>query len=58
MSVLERYLGAGREAGCPSDQMQNFMRAGVVLQPRQLAALPGQAERPGWLFGVSSLTCR
>ena len=38
MTPLERYLAAGREAGCPQDQMANFARAGVVLQPRQLAA--------------------
>ena len=38
MTHLERYLAAGREAGCPEDQMANFVRAGVVLQPRQLAA--------------------
>src|SRR5262244_1263574 len=38
MSELERYLEAGKEAGCPADQMRNFVRAGVVLQPRQLLA--------------------
>src|ERR1051326_9330858 len=38
MSDLDRYLGAGREAGCPAEQMGNFVRAGVVLQPRQLVA--------------------
>src|SRR5437899_10137424 len=38
MSSLERYLAAGREAGCPREQMENFARAGIVLQPRQLAA--------------------
>src|SRR6516164_4607080 len=38
MTELERYVAAGREAGCPSEQMGNFVRAGVVLQPRQLAA--------------------
>src|SRR5690348_1386859 len=38
MSELEAYLTAGREAGCPMEQMGNFVRAGVVLQPRQLAA--------------------
>src|SRR6478736_6640459 len=35
---LEAYLAAGREAGCPAQQMRNFALAGVVLQPRQLAA--------------------
>jgi hypothetical protein len=34
MTALERYVAAGREAGCSRDQMDNFVRAGVVLQPR------------------------
>ena len=38
MTPLERYLEAGRLAGCPRDQMANLARAGVFLQPRQLAA--------------------
>src|SRR5881409_917881 len=38
MSSLERYLGAGVSTGCPRGQMDNFVRAGIVLQPRQLAA--------------------
>src|SRR5215831_7052341 len=38
MSELERYLAAGKEAGCPAEQMGRFVRAGLVLQPRQLAA--------------------
>src|SRR5688572_22895317 len=38
MSALEQYLIAGRDAGCPRGQMENFARAGVVLQARQLAA--------------------
>ena len=38
MTPLERYLVAGREAGCPPEQMANLTRAGIVLQPRQLAA--------------------
>ena len=28
----------GQRAGCPRDQVKNFLRAGVVLQPRQLVA--------------------
>ena len=41
----------GRRAGCPTDQMDNFVRAGVVLQERQLAAqraarLCDQADGP------------
>ncbi len=38
MTPLERYLAAGREAGCLAEQMESFAGAGVVLQPRQLAA--------------------
>ena len=38
MSALERYATSGREAGCSRTQMECFIRAGVVLQPRQLAA--------------------
>jgi phage terminase large subunit len=38
MIELESYLAAGRDAGCPGDQMANFVRAGVILQPRQLVA--------------------
>ena len=37
MTPLERYLAAGRDVGCPPEQMANFSRAGIVLQPRQLA---------------------
>ncbi len=28
----------GLRAGCPPGQMENFIRAGIILQPRQLAA--------------------
>ena len=38
MTGWERYFMAGREAGCPKDQMGNFERADVILQPRQLVA--------------------
>jgi hypothetical protein len=38
MTESEHYSAAARAAGCPFDQMQNFVRAGIVLQPRQLAA--------------------
>ena len=38
MTPWERYILAGRRAGCPKDQMDNFSRADVVLQERQLAA--------------------
>lgn len=32
----ERFLEAARAAGCPRDQVENFLRAGMVLQPQQL----------------------
>jgi phage terminase large subunit len=38
MTPAEAYLAAGCAAGCLPEQMRNFERAGVVLQPRQLAA--------------------
>ena len=38
MTKLERYMAVGQAAGCPRSQMDNFVRAGVVLQERQLAA--------------------
>ena len=38
MTALERYLEAGRLAGCARQQMENFVCADVILQPRQLAA--------------------
>lgn len=49
MTVLERYLAAGHAAGCPRSQMDNFVRADVVLQPRQLAASAAArlCDRPG-----------
>src|SRR5512142_2913133 len=38
MTELERYFALAQSAGCPRDQMRNFAKANVVLQPRQLAA--------------------
>lgn len=38
LSPTDRYIAAARAAGCPADQVRNFLRAGVVLQPRQLQA--------------------
>jgi phage terminase large subunit len=38
VTELERYFAVGRSVGCPPEQMDNFERAGVVLQERQLAA--------------------
>jgi hypothetical protein len=34
----DRFAAAVLAAGCPLDQMQNFLRAGVLLQAKQLAA--------------------
>src|SRR6266850_8031239 len=38
MTGLELYVSAGLKAGCPPGQIENLVRAGIVLQPRQLAA--------------------
>ena len=38
MNWLETYMREGLKAGCLPDQMNSLLRAGVVLQPRQLAA--------------------
>lgn len=38
MTPWERYFYLGRSVGCPKDQMQNFERANIILQERQLAA--------------------
>lgn len=35
---IDRYITAAKDAGCPPEQIANFIRAGIVLQPRQLAA--------------------
>lgn len=40
----ERYIQAAKMAGCPRDQIANFIRAGVVLQPRQLSASAAARE--------------
>ena len=34
----DQFARDGRQAGCAPDQMENFIRAGILLQPRQLAA--------------------
>lgn len=36
--ALDRYITAAKAAGVPPDQIANFIRAGIVLQPRQLEA--------------------
>jgi len=38
LAEIENYLLAARAAGCPEDQMENFLRAEILLQPRQMAA--------------------
>ena len=38
MTPLEQHLAAGLAAGCSRGQMERFLRAGIILQPRQLAA--------------------
>ncbi len=34
----DQYAQSGLAAGCPAAQIENFIRAGIILQPRQLAA--------------------
>jgi len=34
----DHFAAIAQAAGCPKDQMHNFVRAGVILQARQLAA--------------------
>lgn len=38
LKPLERYLLAAKAAGCPRDQIANFLSGGAVLHPRQLEA--------------------
>lgn len=35
---VEAFFRAARDSGCPADQVENFLRAGVVLQPKQCVA--------------------
>ncbi len=53
-SELESYLESGLDAGCSVEQLANFARAGLILQPRQLAASAAarscdRADGPGAL---------
>ncbi len=45
---VEQYVRAAKAEGCPPDQLRNFLRAGLVLQPRQLraSAAARQADAP------------
>lgn len=36
MSSAERFIAAAKDAGCPRDQVENVLRAGAILQPKQL----------------------
>ena len=38
MTLIELFTRQAYAAGCSPDQVQNFLKAGLVLQPRQLAA--------------------
>jgi hypothetical protein len=44
-----QYVAVGLAAGCPSDQMENLIRAGLLFQPRQLAAsaVARLCDKPG-----------
>jgi hypothetical protein len=44
-----KYASDGLAAGCPMDQVQNFINAGLLLQPRQLAASAAArlCDKPG-----------
>jgi phage terminase large subunit len=37
-AAFVRYITAAQQAGCPPDQIKQFVRLGIVLQPRQLEA--------------------
>src|ERR1700722_13141736 len=48
--ALFDYIAEGDKYGCPPDQMANFFKAGVILQPKQLqfAAYARQADNLGF----------
>ena len=35
LTEIEEYLATARNAGYPEDQMENFLRAEMLLQPRR-----------------------
>ena len=35
---LQQFFQLGLQLGCPRDQLFNFSHAGLILQPKQLAA--------------------
>jgi hypothetical protein len=42
--LLRRFTTAAYQAGCPQGQTENLLRAGIVLQPRQLEASAAARE--------------
>lgn len=44
MTSTERYFRAAKDAGCPPDQIENFLKAGIVLQARQLLFVAAARE--------------
>ena len=44
MTSSDHFAAAARRAGCPLDQANNFNHAGILPQPKQLAA--SAAARP------------
>jgi phage terminase large subunit len=48
LTPIVEYLKIGKDAGCPDDQMANFARAGLILQPKQLmfAAAARECDKP------------
>lgn len=49
LEAIERFVRQAHAAGCPADQVERFLRAGVVLQPKQLlaSAAARQMDLPG-----------
>lgn len=47
-AAIERMARTAKEAGCPQDQLENFLSAGYVPQPKQLQfhAAARQADKP------------
>src|SRR5512139_4034557 len=52
---LARYFAQAKAAGCPQDQVRNFLRAGYAAQPKQLTfhALARQADNPALFTGAT-----
>jgi phage terminase large subunit len=38
MNQIDQFLTDARATGCPRDQVENFLRASLILQPRQMMA--------------------